>query len=61
MRQGMIRMRLRAWLAVVGLLLAAGSAGAAEHVKIGGLKTTGAAPLYLGVEKGFFAAEGLDA
>jgi NitT/TauT family transport system substrate-binding protein len=33
-------------------------AAAAEHIKIGGQKTT--SPLYIAVEKGYFAAEGLD-
>jgi NitT/TauT family transport system substrate-binding protein len=42
------------------LVLAAGAADA-EHVRIGALKTTGAGPLYIAVEKGYFAAEGIDA
>lgn len=32
-----------------------------ESIKIGVLRTTGAGPLYLAKEKGYFAAEGLDA
>ncbi|HEX4192696.1 MAG TPA: ABC transporter substrate-binding protein [Stellaceae bacterium] len=38
----------------------AGNAGAAEHIKIGLLKSTNAAATYVAVEKGFFAKEGLD-
>lgn len=38
--------------------LAPGAAAAAEHIKIGGQKTTG--PIYVAVEKGYFAAEGLE-
>jgi NitT/TauT family transport system substrate-binding protein len=33
----------------------------AENIKIGILKVAGAAPIYLGIEKGYFAAEGLTA
>ena len=40
------------------IVLLPGAAAAAEHIKIGGQKTT--SPLYIAVEKGYFAAEGLD-
>ena len=45
-----------------GLTLGIISLGAlaADHVKIGTLPTTGNAPLYLAIEKGYFAAEGID-
>lgn len=44
-------------LVLISILLP-GAAAAAEHIKIGGQKTT--SPLYIAVEKGYFAAEGLD-
>jgi NitT/TauT family transport system substrate-binding protein len=44
-------------LVLLSTLLPA-TAFAAEHIKIGGQKTT--SPLYIAVEKGYFAAEGLD-
>ena len=34
---------------------------ALDHVKIGTLLTTGGAPQYIAIEKGYFAAEGIDA
>lgn len=34
---------------------------AAEHIKIGLLLTAGSGPVYVALEKGYFAAEGLDA
>lgn len=47
----------------LALLLTIGAIAVAhaEHIKIAALKTTGAGPLYLGVENGYFAAEGLEA
>ena len=46
----------------VSALLAAIPPGlAAEAIKIGTLTTTGSGPLYIAREKGYFAAEGLDA
>ena len=47
-------------LAVSALLLAA-PASAAEKIKIGTLMTTGTGPLFIAQEKGYFAAEGLEA
>lgn len=38
----------------------AGTARAAEHVKIGLLLTAGSGPVYVAQEKGYFKAEGLD-
>jgi NitT/TauT family transport system substrate-binding protein len=39
-----------------------GSAGAnADSIKIGIVHNSAQAPFYLGIEKGYFAAEGLDA
>ena len=40
--------------------LSAGSAAAGEKLKIGALRLTSSAPLFIAVEKGFFADEGLD-
>jgi len=42
-------------------LISWGAGAQAEHIRIGGLKTTGAGPLYIAIEKGYFAANGLDA
>jgi NitT/TauT family transport system substrate-binding protein len=43
------------------LACAAAPAGAADHIKIGALKTGGAGPLFIAIDKGYFTAEGLDA
>ena len=48
---------------VVATVFAAAVAGpshAAEKLKIGTLTTTGTGPLYIGKDKGYFAAEGFD-
>ena len=48
-------------LTLVALLcLLTGSAGADERVKVGVLKLTSSAPLFLGVEKGFFKEFGIE-
>ena len=49
------------FLAVLALVLCGVGAARAEHIKIAGLKTTGAGPLYLAIEKGYFTANGIDA
>ncbi len=46
--------------ALVGLLLLAGPAHAQEKVKVGVLKLTSSAPIFIGVEKGFFKAHGIE-
>lgn len=46
-------------LAVAGALYAT-SAIAADKIKVGTLLTTGACPLYLGIEKGYFTQAGFD-
>jgi NitT/TauT family transport system substrate-binding protein len=43
------------------LTLFAVRASAAETIKIGGAKTASGGPAYIAIEKGYFAAEGLDA
>ena len=50
-------------LALTGLFvcLSVGSAAAGEKVRIGALRLTSSAPLFIAVEKGYFADEGLDA
>jgi NitT/TauT family transport system substrate-binding protein len=48
-------------LVVVLLALALTGGARAEKIKLGLLKTTSAGPIYLAVERGYFAAEGLDA
>jgi NitT/TauT family transport system substrate-binding protein len=45
----------------ITLHLASGGDSRAEAIKIGALKSIGAAPLYLAQERGYFAAEGLEA
>lgn len=49
------------FLTVLALVLCGVGAARAEHIKIAGLKTTGAGPLYLAIEKGYFTANGIDA
>ena len=49
------------FLSVLALVLCGVGAARAEHIKIAGLKTTGAGPLYLAIEKGYFTANGIDA
>jgi len=46
--------------ALVAALAWANSAGAAEHIKIGALKSTNVGATYIAIEKGFFAKEGLE-
>jgi NitT/TauT family transport system substrate-binding protein len=46
--------------ALVGLLLVTGPALAQEKVKVGVLKLTSSAPIFVGVEKGFFKAHGIE-
>src|SRR5215831_12179947 len=50
-----------ALLAALGAFAFAGAADAAEHVKIGALKSTNVAAVYVAIDKGYFAKEGLDA
>jgi NitT/TauT family transport system substrate-binding protein len=53
--------RFALWLAALAAAaLPLANAEAADHVKIGTLLTTGNAPLYLAIEKGYFAAEGIE-
>ncbi|HEY3919607.1 MAG TPA: ABC transporter substrate-binding protein [Stellaceae bacterium] len=50
-------------IAIIAALLAlgfAGSAPAATHIKIGGLKSTNVGAVFVAIDKGFFAKEGLD-
>ena len=46
---------------ILACLLLAAPARAAEPLRIGLLRTLSPAPLYLAMERGYFAAEGLDA
>ncbi|HXR87312.1 MAG TPA: ABC transporter substrate-binding protein [Stellaceae bacterium] len=46
------------WL--VGIILLAPGARAADHVKFGVFKVVGTSPVFLAEDKGYFAAEGLD-
>src|SRR6266567_372258 len=42
------------------LLVAGGPVQAAERVRVGILKLTSSAPIFIGVEKGFFQEQGVD-
>lgn len=55
--------RLSAALAMAAIMLAVGAMDsvAAEHIKIGIVRSLGGAPVFIAKEKGFFAAEGFDA
>jgi NitT/TauT family transport system substrate-binding protein len=51
------------WILAVlsmAVLLAGSAAGASERVKVGVLKLTSSAPIFIGVEKGFFKEYGVD-
>jgi NitT/TauT family transport system substrate-binding protein len=50
----------RIFLTLLGLVLGTAVA-AGESIKIGGAKTVSGGPAYIAIEKGYFAAEGLDA
>ena len=53
---------VRAFLAALAaLLLLVQGPARAEAVKIGAIKTAGAGPIYIALDKGYFTAEGLDA
>ena len=52
--------RLLATLLVGLLLFAPAAAGATERVKVGVLKLTSSAPLFVGIEKGFFQEHGIE-
>ncbi len=56
-------MKARWWAACAAVvaLLAAGHAQAADKIKIGVLKLVSSGPIFIAQEKGYFAAEGLDA
>jgi NitT/TauT family transport system substrate-binding protein len=49
-----------ALMAALAAFAFANTASAAEHIKIGALKSTNVAATYVAIEKGFFAKEGLD-
>jgi len=51
---------MRFGAALLGALALVPSAHAAEHIKIGLLRVPASGPLYVAVDKGYFAAEGLD-
>jgi len=49
-----------ALVAALAAIAFAGSASAADHIKIGALKSTNVAAVYVAIDKGYFAKEGLD-
>jgi NitT/TauT family transport system substrate-binding protein len=56
----MVHHAARAATVVAALVLTAITAHAADHIKIGVLKSTNVGAVYVAVDKGFFAKEGLD-
>ena len=52
---------LGALIALLALSCVSPHARAAEHIKVGVVRSLGGAPVFVAKEKGFFAAEGLDA
>ena len=48
-------------VAALSLAASVARAPAADHIKIGTLLTTGSVPQYIAIEKGYFAAEGIEA
>jgi NitT/TauT family transport system substrate-binding protein len=61
MKSGLARLSLHAALFLAAPLIAAGSARAAEHVKLCAVRSFGGGPTMVALDKGFFAAQGLDA
>jgi NitT/TauT family transport system substrate-binding protein len=49
-----------ALIAALAAIALASTANAADHIKIGALKSTNVAAVYVAIDKGFFAKEGLD-
>jgi len=52
---------LIAGLCFIGLVMTAVPSRAADHIKVGVVRSLGGAPIFVAKEKGIFAAEGLDA
>ena len=48
-----------AFLIAAAILVLGSPVASAEDIKVGILKVVGSAPIYLGIDKGYFAAEGL--
>src|ERR1700757_2968027 len=48
-------------LLAAAILIAAGAARAAEHVKLCSVRSFGGGPTMVAIDKGFFAKQGLDA
>ena len=61
MRDRYARGFIRAALLSAAILIAAGAARAAEHVKICSVRSFGGGPSMVAIDKGFFARQGLDA
>ena len=61
MKPHTVRMFLRTAFFAAAILVAAGAAHAAEHVKLCSVKSFGGGPTMVAIEKGFFAKQGLDA
>ena len=58
MKSGLARLSLHAALFLAAPLIAAGSARAAEHVKLCAVRSFGGGPTMVALDKGFFAAQG---
>jgi NitT/TauT family transport system substrate-binding protein len=61
MQRRYARVLRRAALILAATLAAAGAARAADHVKVCTVRTFGGGPTFIAKDKGFFAAQGLDA
>lgn len=61
MKKEFASLALRAALILAAILVAAGAARAAEHVKLCSVRSFGGGPTMVAIEKGFFAKQGLDA
>jgi len=60
MAEGLVR-KLIVAVALLGVLSAfMPGLSRAEHIKIGSVKSTNVGPVYIAIDKGYFAAEGLD-
>jgi NitT/TauT family transport system substrate-binding protein len=60
MKMDVKKFRGTAIIAALAAFACAGSANAADHITIGALKSTNVGAVYVAIDKGYFAKEGLD-